>query len=525
MTSSTSAGGRPDPISNPESGSFAPVPGASAPVVRGRATPVHQPPGGTADRVPGVPTAPPASEPLAPTVPRPPIRQPAGFGPPPGPTGVRPPIRQPEGFGPPPGSGGPPPIRRDDDRRVAVLSVVIAGAYLLASAASALARVVGNESIPFWLPLHLAFAGGASTAISGVMPFFVAALAAGRPAPARLRMTGVTLVAGGALLVSVRGVAPTFGLAPELGGVLYLVGIAVVAMTIRASGRGGLMMRRPIVTVGYVLALVNVAIGGSLGTLAAGGWLPVLERWALLRPAHAWTNVVGFVSLTIVSTLLHFLPTVLGTKIVARRSVIWAVLAPAMAAPLAVVGLLAGSRPLAGAGAVLAVIGAASLVLEARRVSAARFAWTTDPGWHRMATTGLLAGVGWYAIGVTVASAVLLGWVLGIGGVASPWVSPLVGAPLALGWAVQVLVASWTHLLPSIGPGGPREHGVQREVLGRAAGPRLLALNAGTALVAVGWPLGATPLVGAGVLLAAAGVVSSAGLAASALRVRARPAN
>jgi nitrite reductase (NO-forming) len=417
----------------------------------------------------------------------------------------------------------PAPIRRDDDRRVAVLAVTIAGGYLLAAAASALARTVGNEAIPFWLPLHLAFAGGASTAIAGVMPFFAAALAAGRPAPSRLRLSGVLLVATGALLVSVRGVAPSFGLAPEVGGVLYLAGIGVVGVTLRLSGRGGLMLKRPVVTLGYALALVNVGIGGSLGTLAAGGWLPVLERWDLLRPAHAWTNVVGFVSLVIVSTLLHFLPTVLGTRIVARRSVVWAVLAPAMAAPFAVAGLLTGWRPVAGAGAALAVVGAAALVLEARRVNAARFAWTTDPGWHRMATTGLLAGIGWYAIGVTAAAAVLLGWAVGWGATTSPWSSPLVGAPLALGWAVQVLVASWTHLLPSIGPGGPREHGIQRQVLGRAAGPRLLALNLGTALVAIGWPLGIGPIVGAGVLLAAAGVVASAGLAASALQVRVIP--
>jgi hypothetical protein len=59
-------------------------------------------------------------------------------------------------------------------------------------------------------------------------------------------------------------------------------------------------------------------------------------------------------------------------------------------------------------------------------------------------------------------------------------------------------------------------------VLGRVATPRLVALNAGTALLAVGWPAGIAPLVAAGALLAAAAVVASAGLAASALRVRAR---
>lgn len=38
-----------------------------------------------------------------------------------------------------------------------------------------------------WLPLHLALAGAATTAISGVMPFFSAAFAAAPPSDARLR--------------------------------------------------------------------------------------------------------------------------------------------------------------------------------------------------------------------------------------------------------------------------------------------------------------------------------------------------
>jgi nitrite reductase (NO-forming) len=104
------------------------------------------------------------------------------------------------------------------------------------------------------------------------------------------------------------------------------------------------------------------------------------------------------------------------------------------------------------------------------------------------------------------------------------WSTPLVGVPLAIGWAVQVLIGSWTHLLPSIGPGGPREHGLQRQVLGRVATPRLVALNLGVVLLAVGWPTGLGVPAAVGTLLVAASVVASVGLAASALRVRARPA-
>ena len=403
-----------------------------------------------------------------------------------------------------------------------VASVVIAAGFLLVAAAAALARATGNESIPPWLPLHLALAGGASTAIAGVMPFFVGALAAGRPAPVRLRAGAVALVATGAALVSVRGLDPSAAV-PAIGGCVYLAGIAAVALAVRASGRAGLMLRRPIVTVGYSLALLNIAVGGSLGTLAAAGWLPVLERWGALRPAHAWSNVIGFVSLVIVSTLLHFLPTVLGTRIVPRRSAALAVMGTALAPPLVVTGQLTGWEAVAGGGAVLAVIGAGAMVLEASRVYRAHGTWTTDPGWHRMASVGLMAGVCWFAVGVGLASGLVLAAAVGLVAPGEAWSTPLVGAPLAIGWAVQVLIGSWTHLLPSIGPGGPREHGLQREVLGRAAAPRLVALNLGVALLAVGWPMGLGAPAGAGAMLVAASVVASVGLAASALRVRARP--
>jgi hypothetical protein len=74
--------------------------------------------------------------------------------------------------------------------------------------------------------------------------------------------------------------------------------------------------------------------------------------------------------------------------------------------------------------------------------------------------------------------------------------------------------------VPSVGPGGPVEHAIQRTQLGRAATPRLVALNLGAALLAVGWPTGVGSVAAAGAGLAAVVVVGSAGLAWSALGVR-----
>ncbi len=417
---------------------------------------------------------------------------------------------------------GPGTTGRADDRRIAVAAVVVAAGYLAAAAGAAVALAAGATSATPWLPIHLALTGGASTAIAGVMPFFVAALAAGRPAPARLRAAAVTLVAGGAALVAVHGLAPGLAFLPPLGGGVYLAGIGMTALAVRASGRAGLMVRRPVVTIGYMLALANVGIGGTLGTLLVAGWGPAAERLVPLRAAHAWTNLVGFVSLVIMATLLHFLPTVLGTRITARRSAATAILATAMGSPLVVAGFVTGWVPLAGGGAVLTLVGAVSLLVEARLTWIARGRWTTDPGWHLLTGGGLLAGVGWFAVGSSSASVLVLARVLGLTSDALAWQSAVVGGPLAIGWVAQVLVASWTHLLPAIGPGTPVDHGVQRVVLGRGARTRLVALNLGAALVALGWPLGLAPVAAIGMALVAVAVVSSVGLAWSALRVRPR---
>jgi len=400
---------------------------------------------------------------------------------------------------------------------VAVASISIAAAYLAAAVIAALAGGTGAIAAgtpPGWLPLHLALAGGASTAIAGLLPFFAAALAAGRPAPHALRAASVALVACGAALVAARAVVVSTAL-PVAGGTVYLTGIAATALALRSAGRGGLAARRPVVALGYALALANVAIGASLGTLYLAGWEPVVARWGELRPAHAWTNLVGFVSLVIAATLVHFLPTVLGTRIAARRGPVIAVAGIGAGSPLVVAALAIGSWTVLVAGGAVTGAGALALAVEALRVTRARGRWTTDPGWHLLTGGGLLAAITWFEVGIWCA----LGRLLDRGPGSDAWSTPLVGIPLALGWVVQVLIASWTHLIPAIGIGRPIDHARQRQVLGRGAAARLALLNAGVAAAAVGWPLGVAPAVVGGLLAESAGVLWSVGLAFRSLRI------
>ena len=61
------------------------------------------------------------------------------------------------------------------------------------------------------------------------------------------------------------------------------IGLTAVA-TVRPIGRG-LGPSRGLVTQGYVVALVEVAVGAALATLFVAGWPPVVEAWpASSRP-------------------------------------------------------------------------------------------------------------------------------------------------------------------------------------------------------------------------------------------------
>jgi hypothetical protein len=137
--------------------------------------------------------------------------------------------------------------------------------------------------------------------------------------------------------------------------------------------------------------------------------------------------------------------------------------------------------------------------------------WTTDPAWHRVTSWSLVLGPAWFALAIALAGG---RFVLG-GADPAAWDIGVVAAALGIGWIAQVLVGSWSHLLPAIGPGDPVGHARQRTILGRAATGRILALNAGVARATVGAlsntsTVGVAGLVVCGVTLAASLVAFAA---------------
>ncbi len=429
------------------------------------------------------------------------------------------------------------PIDRNGDRRVTFAGIAISAAFVALAVVAALLPPIVRRGA--WLPLHLLLAGAAGVAIGAVLPFFVAALSAAPPAPTRSRAAVVAMLALGALGVTagVAGGQTALGVAGGLSFVAGLVGLAIVVGLVVRGALGRPSRLHPVV---YLVAIGEVAIGATLGTLYVAGWTPLLERWASIKPAHAWLNLLGFVAVTIAATLVHLFPTVVGTRIaesrLVRPALAAAAVGPALAAtgyllravatpsgPLASATALDASGPVVVSGAVIALAGDLALAPYLLGTWRRRGRWTTDAAWHRFTTFSLGGGFGWHALALVIATAE----VLRAGSDPAGWSLAAVAAPLGLGFVAQVLVGSWTHLMPAIGPGDQRRHATQRRLLAYGADARIVALNLGAAIMAVGLPLSDPRLTSAGGVLAGGSLLATVVLVARAVLgaddVRAQP--
>jgi len=410
----------------------------------------------------------------------------------------------------PPRGGRPPFTDRSTDRWLTVGGIATSLGFVVVAAASVLMPETVRHGD--WLPLHLLLAGAATTAIASVAPFFSAASAAAPPADPRVRAAAILLVAGGAAAVTTGVTSGSSSLAAG-GGLLFIAGcIALLAASVTPHRRS-LTGHRRYVLVTYGAAVSYVLVGASLATLYVAGWAPIVEVWGSIKPAHATLNLLGFVSLMIAGTLLHFYPTVVGARIAAGRPARIAMVGLVGGPPLVAGGFAVGSTPLGIVGAVAELIGALALAANARTLWRVRARWTTDPGWHRMTIWSLTLAHGWFILGI----ATLGGRIVAMGADPAGWsIDPLLG-PLAVGWVLQVLLGSATHLVPAVGPGDQAAHARQRAILGRLATSRLVAFQVGAGLLSLGLVAGLPALTGGGVAVLSGVILVTIGLLATAV--------
>ncbi len=386
-----------------------------------------------------------------------------------------------------------------------MLAGILGAAVFLAAAL--VTWLSGLASPARWAPLHLALAGAASLAIGALVPHFTVSLATARPAPARWRALALVLLAVGTAdaVAAVSAGAPALA---ALGAAAFIGGVVLTAVTAFVPARRGLGRRGGVVELGYGLGLIAVSVAVATAMLDLAGVSWIVERWASIKPAHAWLNLVGFVTVVVAATLIHLYPTVVGSRIRPRRAMLVTVCGLWGGAALVATGYAFQSDALARMGALVALLGAIGAFVVGLDGRHARGRWTTDLPWHHLVIGHLSAATAWLLVGIGVASSAVL-----VNG-ASPggWsIDRLIG-PLVAGCFIQVLIGAWSHLAPAVGPGDVARHARQRRILGRWPVSRLTGLNVGVLLLTTGTLIGSQFMVAAGSALVALGLAVALGL-------------
>jgi nitrite reductase (NO-forming) len=328
-----------------------------------------------------------------------------------------------------------------------------------------------------WLLIHLLLLGAATNAIVIWSTHFANAVLRVPPPQNRhgqtLRLTALNLGVVAVLAGGLGGVA-WHPLAVVGAGLVFA---AVLAHLLVLAGRLRRALSPPLaVTVHYYLAAGAALLVG----IPAGAWMLVVDDRAPVLLFHAHVNVLGWITLTVLGTLLTLWPTVLHTRM-PSGAVRWVTRAlPLAGAGLVLLGLglLAWWPAVAAAG--LVVFAGAVAVSIVPAVAAAR---SSPPS--SFAAWSIVAAIGWLFVALGVDTIVLIraddpaSAVAGFGAVL---------VPLLAGFVAQVLIGSLGYLLPMVLGGGPARVRVRQTVLDRHWAQRVVMGN--TALAVFLLPVG-----------------------------------
>ncbi|TDC86316.1 copper oxidase [Actinomadura sp. 7K507] len=338
------------------------------------------------------------------------------------------------------------------------------------AAAVAAALVHPFVPAPRWLMIHLLLLGAITHAILVWSRHFADALlrTAPRPGDRREQTVRLAILNGGAGAV-VAGVLSGMWPITVLGAVSVSAaaiwhGAALVAQFRRAlPGRFAVTIRC------YVTAACFLPVGAALGTVLAWGVGDPLH--GQLKFAHAMVNLLGWMGLTIVGTLVTLWPTMLRTRINegAETAVRRALPVLAGSVVTAAGGAVSDLRYLAAAG-VAGYLAGLGLMAWPFTETARRKPPRSYPTWSVLA--GLLWLVGCLTVlGISVAGA--SSWA--DADAAFGWLTPF----LAAGFGAQVLLGALSYLVPVALSRGPASARAANTVLDRGGALRIVMINAG----------------------------------------------
>lgn len=215
----------------------------------------------------------------------------------------------------------------------------------------------------------------------------------------------------------------------------------------------------------YITAALMLPLGAAFGAMIAYPNLKgTLHSQFLL--AHEVVNVLGFVGITVVGTLVTFWPTMLRTKMVdkALTHSLRALYLMCGGLVLTLVGSMFGMRPLATAGLVVYLI--ALLIVAWVMVRTLR---TKRPTEYPPMSVGM--GFIWLIVGVATTAYMVA---------TTPFAQLDVRAvtPIfVVGFLLQVLLGAMSYLLPQLMGGGPAVVRASNKEFSRFAAGRVTAVN------------------------------------------------
>jgi nitrite reductase (NO-forming) len=339
--------------------------------------------------------------------------------------------------------------------------------WLMAVVVAALAHPFID--VPRWLLIHLLLLGAVSHAILVWSRHFADALlhTAPRASDRRDQSARLLLLNAGVLLVVV-------GVLSDVWPVTA-TGAGAVAGAVVWHGAGLLLqLRRALparfaVTVRYyVAASCFLPVGAALGATLARGMPDRLHEQATF--AHAAINLLGWMGLTIVGTLVTLWPTMLrtrlaeGSELAAHRGL------PVLVSAILVTagGALSGLRPVAALGIFGYLAGLAMLAGPFMRTARSKPP-SSYPTWSILASLIWLVGT-LVVLAISVATAP--SW--DVAGDRLGWLTMF----LVAGFAAQVLLGALSYLVPVVLGGGPARVRAAVSVLDKGGALRIVIVNA-----------------------------------------------
>lgn len=324
-----------------------------------------------------------------------------------------------------------------------------------------------------WLVIHLVLLGAVTHAVMVWSTHFAQALLKTPPGVddrrQQRRRLALLLLGSSLVLVGVPvGVWPV-----TLGGATF----AAAAVTWHGIAlwrrlRSALPGRFRVTIRYYLAAAACMPVGATFGVLLARH--PADPWHSRLLVAHSVTMALGWLGLVVTGTLVTLWPTMLRARMDGRAETFARQALPGLLAGLvaAVAGALADLRPLAVIGLLAYAAGlgwwARALIAPARRSVPRRFATVSAA----CALTWFVASI----VGVATLVALQPDWT-SVGGRYES-----VAVALAVGFALQLVLAALSHLVPSVLGGGPSAVRAGLARFERGAPTRVVGHNLGLLL-------------------------------------------